>query len=99
MLILDTGVLVTAADRTDPHHDPPSRLLTTEPQPLVTTAIVIAETAHLLDRELGRRVEALPYHSILDDALHVEPLIGAARPLRCGPTCVRRRVHATSLTG
>lgn len=77
MLIVDTGVLVAAADRTDPHHDTCSRLLTTEPQPLVTTGVVIAETAYLLDHELGPGVEALLYQSILDGGLHVEPLIGA----------------------
>ncbi len=77
MLILDTGVLVAAADRTNPHHDRSSRLLTAGRQPLVTTAMVIAETAYLLDRELGPRVEALLYQSILDGGLHVEPLIGA----------------------
>jgi predicted nucleic acid-binding protein len=72
VLIVDTGVLVAAADRTDPHHDAAGGLLSTEPEPLVTTALVIAETAYLLDRELGPRVEALLYQSILDEQLHIE---------------------------
>ena len=72
MLIVDTGVLVAAADRTDPHHDAAAVLLSTAPEPLVTTALVIAETAYLLDRELGPRVEALLYQSILDEQLHIE---------------------------
>ena len=72
MLIVDTGVLVAAAGRTDPHHDAAGGLLSTEPEPLVTTALVIAETAYLLDRELGPRVEALLYQSILDEQLHIE---------------------------
>ncbi|MFP5346046.1 MAG: type II toxin-antitoxin system VapC family toxin [Actinomycetes bacterium] len=74
MLIVDTGVLVAAADRADPHHESCSRLLATQPQPLTTTAMVIAETAYLLDRELGPSVEALLYQSILDRQLHVESL-------------------------
>lgn len=77
MLIVDTGVLVAAADRADPHHDSCARLLITEPQPLVTTAMVIAESAYLLDRELGPRIEALLYQSIIDRQLHIEPLTGA----------------------
>lgn len=77
MLIVDTGVLVAAADRADPHHDSCARLLTTEPRPMVTTAMVIAESAYLLDRELGPRVEALLYQSIIDGQLRVESLTGA----------------------
>lgn len=77
MLIIDTNVLVAAADRTDPHHDSCARLLATEQQALATTAMVIAETAYLLDRELGPHAEALLYQSILDGGLGVEPLTGA----------------------
>ncbi len=77
MLIVDTGVLVTATDRTDPYHDSCARLLNTEPQPLITTAMAIAETAYLVDRELGQHVEALLYQSSLDEQLTVEPLTGA----------------------
>lgn len=77
MLIVDTGVLVAAADRSDPYHESCARLLADEPEPLVTSAMVIAETAYLLDRELGPRVEALLYESIVDQELHVEALVGA----------------------
>lgn len=74
MLIVDTGVLVAAADRTDPYHDASAQLLNDEPEPLTTSAMVIAEAAYLLDRELGPHVEALLYQSILDEELHVEAL-------------------------
>jgi uncharacterized protein len=74
VLIVDTGVLVAAADRTDPHHDACAELVTTEAEPLVTTAMVIAESAYLLDRELGPEVEALLYQSIIDGQLQVEAL-------------------------
>jgi hypothetical protein len=39
-LIVHIGVLVAAADRTDPRYGACSRLLTNEPQPLVTTAML-----------------------------------------------------------
>jgi predicted nucleic acid-binding protein len=74
VLIVDTGVLVAAADRTDPHHEACAELLSSEPEPLVTTAMVIAESAYLLDRELGPQVEALLYQSIIDGQLSVESL-------------------------
>lgn len=74
MLIVDTGVLVAAADRTDRYHDASARLLTGEQEPLVTTGMVIAEAAYLIDRELGPEVEALLYDSIVDRQLRVEPL-------------------------
>jgi predicted nucleic acid-binding protein len=74
VLIVDTGVLVAAADRTDPHHDACAELVTTEAEPLVTTAMVIAECAYLLDRELGPEVEALLYQSIIDGQLQVQAL-------------------------
>lgn len=71
MLIVDTGVLVAAADRTDPHHDVCAALLDTELEPLVTTAMVIAESAYLLHRELGPAVEATLYESIIAGQLRV----------------------------
>ena len=51
-----TGVLVAATDRTDPYNQVCAELLNSEAEPLVTTAMVIAETAYLLDRELGSQV-------------------------------------------
>ena len=74
MLIIDTGVLVSIADITDPHHDACVELLEAEPETLVTTAMVIAEAAYLLDRDLGPRAEALLYQMILDGDLHVDAL-------------------------
>ncbi len=46
-----------------------------ETEPIVTTAMVVAESAYLIDRELGPHVEALLYQSIIDGALLVEPII------------------------
>ena len=75
MLIVDTGVLVAATDRTDPAHIACAELRTGEAEPLVTTGMVIAETAYLLDRELGPQVEATVYQSITEGQLRVETLI------------------------
>lgn len=74
MLIVDTGVLVAAADRTDRHHQACARLVENEPGPFVTTALVIAETVHLIERELGAQTELLVYQAIIDETLHVESL-------------------------
>jgi len=74
VLIVDTGVLVAATDRNDPQHAACAELITTETEPLVTTGLVIAETAYLLDRELGPAVEATLYQSIIEGQLTVEAL-------------------------
>lgn len=74
MLIVDTGVLLATADTTDPHHHACLDLLATEPEPLVTTAMVIAETAYLLDRDLGPHIEANLYDSITAGQLTIEAL-------------------------
>lgn len=75
-LIVDTGVLVAAADRTDPRHQQCADLLERDDGPLVTTAMVIAETAYLLERDLGVVAESALYDSIVDGALLVETLTG-----------------------
>lgn len=74
MLLVDTGPLVAAADRDDAHHDACRRLLEDDPGPLVTNPMVIAETAYLLDRQLGPRAEAALFDSITDGTLRVENL-------------------------
>ncbi len=74
MLIVDTGVLLAVADTTDPHHHPCLDLLSEEPESLVTTAMVIAEAAYLLDRDLGPHVEAKLYESITVGQLTVAAL-------------------------
>lgn len=75
-LIVDTGVLVAAADRTDPRHGECAELLEVDVGPLVTTAMVIAESAYLLERDLGVDAELSLYTSIIDGSLRVEALTG-----------------------
>lgn len=74
MLIVDTGILVAAADRTDPHHTDSVSIVTDDPGPLVTTPMVMAEAAYLLGRELGSHAEVTLYQSIIDSDLTVENL-------------------------
>ena len=74
MLIVDTGPLVAAADRTDRHHTACAELLETATGPLVTTAMVIAETVYLLTRELGAHAEPALYYAIINGTLTIEPL-------------------------
>ncbi len=74
MLIVDTGPLVAAADRTDRHHRVCLELLETATGPLVTTAMVVAEVVYLLTREIGPHAEPALYDAIIDGALTVEPL-------------------------
>ncbi|MEX0847237.1 MAG: PIN domain-containing protein [Ilumatobacteraceae bacterium] len=74
MLIVDTGPLVAAADRTDRHHHACLELLETASGPLVTTAMVVAEAVYLLTRELGPHAEPAFYDAIINGTLTVEPL-------------------------
>lgn len=74
MLLVDTGPLVAAADTSDAHHQPCKSVLEEHPGPLVTTPMVIAETAYLLDRQLGPRAEAALFASIANGDLRVEDI-------------------------
>ena len=77
MLVVDTGPLVATADRDDADHEACRALLEGDEGPLVTTAMVIAEAAYLIDRQLGVEAEAALYDSIIDGTLQVEDLIPA----------------------
>ncbi len=74
MLIVDTGPLLATADRADKHHRACRALLEGDDGPLVTTALVVAEAAYLIDRQLGPLAELALYTSIIDGALRVETL-------------------------
>ena len=74
MLIVDTGPLVAAADRTDHNHHACLDLLETATGPLVTTAMVVAEAVYLLRRELGQHAEPAFYDAIINGTLTVEAL-------------------------
>ena len=74
MLVVDTGPLVATADTSDKDHAACRALLEGDEGPLVTTAMVIAEAAYLIDRQLGPRAEASLYDSVLSGQLEVASL-------------------------
>jgi predicted nucleic acid-binding protein len=74
VLIVDTGVLLAAADNADPDHEACAQLLQHESGRLVTTALVIAETSYLIGRQLGAHDEARFFRSIADGDLEIETL-------------------------
>jgi len=53
VLIVDTGVLLAAADNTDRAHHVCVDLVETTSDTLVTSALVVAETGYMIERQLG----------------------------------------------
>jgi len=74
VLVVDAGPLVATADRADKDHARCRALLEGDEGPLVTTAMVIAEAAYLIDRQLGAQAEAALYESIISGELEVTDL-------------------------
>ncbi len=74
MLIVDTGPLVAVADADDPDHGVCDVLLDTDPGPLVTTALVIAEAGFLIDRQAGPQAEAALVADVVEGRIVVETL-------------------------
>jgi len=74
VLLVDTGVIVAAADRSDPHHDACAQLLEETNGSLITSPLVIAEAAYLINRKLGATAELALYAAFIDDTLVVETL-------------------------
>ncbi len=76
MLIVDTGVLLAAADRNDPDHDACARLLESHNGELVTTPLVVAETGYLIARQLGANAEARFFRLVAAGEISMEVLSG-----------------------
>lgn len=74
MLVVDTGPLVATADRADKDHAACRALLEGDEGPLVTTALVIAEAAYLIDRQLGPQAETSLYTAIIEGQLEIAEL-------------------------
>jgi uncharacterized protein len=74
LLIVDTGPLLATADRADKDHVACRELLENDEGPLVTTAMVIAEAAYLIDRQLGAKAEASLYASVIEGQIEVADL-------------------------
>jgi len=80
MLLVDTGPLVAAADRSDDNHEASRELLASAPGPLVVPMLVIAETAYLLMRQVGGRAESAFAQSLDRGDLLPEPFERADGP-------------------
>ena len=76
MLVVDTSVLLAAADNADPDHDPCIRTIQ-DAGPLVTTTLVVAETAYLIGRQLGAAAEAGFFRAVAAGEIQVEPITPA----------------------
>lgn len=77
MLIVDTGVLLAAADDSDREHARCADLVETADEQLVTTALVVAETGYMIERQLGSSAEAQFYRSVASGDVLVEVLTSA----------------------
>lgn len=73
MLIVDTGILLAAADNADPDHLACAELVATTDE-LVTTNLVIAEAAYLIARQLGPAAEAAFFRSVALGDVRIEAL-------------------------
>ncbi len=76
MLVVDTSVLLAAADTADPDHHSCTGAIQ-RAGPLVTTALVIAETAYLIGRQLGAAAEAQFFRAVADGELQIETVTPA----------------------
>ncbi|WP_334142559.1 type II toxin-antitoxin system VapC family toxin [Rhabdothermincola sp.] len=74
MLVVDTGPLVALGDRRDPDHQACLELLATEPGPLRTTGLVIAEATYLLARQVGVDAEVALFTDIAAGRFVVDEL-------------------------
>jgi predicted nucleic acid-binding protein len=71
VLLVDTGVLVAAADLDDRDHQVCAALLETHPGPIVTSALVVTEAGWLIRRQLDIATEAAFYQAIADGGIEV----------------------------
>lgn len=74
MIILDSGVLIAAADADDTHHQACARLLDLAGEQFVVPAGVVVEVCWMLGRHVSAQVEASFLQSLAEGELHVEPL-------------------------
>ncbi|MGA2211613.1 MAG: PIN domain-containing protein [Acidimicrobiales bacterium] len=74
MILVDTGVLLSAVSSTDRHHQKSADLLAAHAGQLVTPAPVIAETAWLIESVVGPAAEAAFVTSAANGELGIEDL-------------------------
>ena len=72
MIVVDTGVLLAAADADDRYHGPATEFLTAhEPDQLMVPATVVTETAWMIEDRLDPATEAAFVASVAAGDLHV----------------------------
>ena len=84
-LLLDAGALYAQADRADPHHASVVEILQAEREPLITSAITVAEADYLILTRLGVDVEIAFLEDLAEGTFQVACLtraeLGAALDL------------------
>ena len=73
-MIVDTGVLLAAADEADPDHLACAELLDAVVGEMRTSPLVIAEAAYLIGRQLGPTAEAQFFRSVAEGEIRLESL-------------------------
>jgi uncharacterized protein len=71
-LLLDAGALYAQADRADPHHAAVAELLQAEREPLITSAVAVAEADYLILTRLGVDVELAFLEDLVEGTFEVE---------------------------
>jgi predicted nucleic acid-binding protein len=74
VIVLDTGPLYAAADRSDAHHDECASVLEDLERPLVIPVTVVIETSYLVEHRLGPDAEARFLTEFLGEDYRVEQL-------------------------
>jgi predicted nucleic acid-binding protein len=74
MLLIDTSVLVAAANRADRHHGRCADLLSNAAGPLLMPVLAVTEAGYLMDRALGPSGELALARSIEAGELVAEPV-------------------------
>ena len=87
-LLLDAGALYAQADRADPHHAAVAEILRVEREPLVTSAVAVAEADYLILTRLGVDVELAFLEDLAEGTFLVECL---SRPELAAALAVARR--------
>jgi predicted nucleic acid-binding protein len=71
---LDAGALYAQADRADPHHAAVAEILRAEREPLITSAVTVAEADYLILTRLGVDVELAFLEDLAEGTFQVECL-------------------------
>jgi hypothetical protein len=92
-------VFLAAGDDNDPHHDACVASLAASTDERVTAALVVAEAACLIDRQLGPAAEAGFFRSLANGPARVEPLTASDfAPVRQRSPSATRTSHLVALT-